>query len=101
MTTMDEFPKSPDDYRPELPQDFKQRESVKINVDDPRFKEAQKIAHARGMSQETFSDLLALEAKLVIGAAAKRTPDPNKIPGYDKMTVQQKFALADKRNAAR
>jgi hypothetical protein len=95
MTT----PNAPEDYKPEMPQGFTLPEGAKIDVDHPRFKEAQRNAHALGMSQATFSDLLALEAKRVVRAA--RAADPSKIPGYDKMTTQQKFALADKRNAAR
>jgi hypothetical protein len=102
--TNESIPKTPDDYRPELPKDFVAPAGLRINVDDPRFKEAQKTAHARGMSQELFSDVLALEVKRVIGAnrgAGTASPTPGKVPGYDTMTTQQKFALADKRNAAR
>jgi hypothetical protein len=93
-----EVPKTPDDYKAEFPADFKAPEGVKINVDDPRFKEAQRSAHARGMSQELFSGVLALEVRRVIDANARaRAAEPGKIPGYDKMSTRQKFALADKR----
>ena len=98
---MTEMPKTPADYKAEFPAGFKPPEGVKINVDDPRFKEAQKTAHARGMSQELFSDVLALELKRVMGANSSAAEQPGKIPGYDQMTTQQKFALADQHKAAR
>ena len=63
------LPKTAEEYKPEFPKDFKVPDGVKINVEDPRFKEAQQTAHSLGMSQEAFSAMLGLEAKRAIAQA--------------------------------
>lgn len=167
------LPKTPEEYKPEFPKDFKVPDGVKINAADPRLLQWQKDAHELGLSQEAFSRglvselnrVVALQANLKaavkarddalgpngtarvdtlhgqidayfdapVAADMKRmlvtphnvagmetifaalaaqgvetlrradgggAPPAGKIPGYETMTTQQKFALADQRKAA-
>jgi hypothetical protein len=58
------LPPSPNDYKAELPADFKIPDGIKyeFNNADPLLAQAQKVAHEAGLSQEQFSKLLALYA---------------------------------------
>jgi hypothetical protein len=58
------LPPSPNDYKAELPTDFKIPEGVKFefNQADPLLAQAQAVAHEAGLSQEQFSKLLSIYA---------------------------------------
>jgi hypothetical protein len=58
------LPPSPNDYKAELPADFKIPDGIKyeFNGSDPLLAQAQAVAHEAGLSQEQFSKLLALYA---------------------------------------
>jgi hypothetical protein len=58
------LPKTKDDYQVKLPADFKPPEGVTFEFDknDPGLARAREIAHARGIDQESFSDLLGVYA---------------------------------------
>jgi hypothetical protein len=58
------LPPSPNDYKAELPADFKIPDGIKyeFNGNDPLLAQAQAVAHEAGLSQEQFSKLLALYA---------------------------------------
>ena len=58
------LPPSPNDYKAELPTDFKPPDGVtfQFNANDPLLAQAQAIAHQAGLSQEHFSKLLAVYA---------------------------------------
>lgn len=58
------LPTKPEEYKAELPGDFKAPEGVeyKFNADDPLLAQARAIAHESGLSQEKFSKLLAVYA---------------------------------------
>lgn len=56
------LPKTAEEYAPTLPAALKLPEGTTINVNDPRFKAAQKLAFESGMSQEKFTELLGIEA---------------------------------------
>lgn len=57
-------PQTPDDFKVELPASFKPPGDVTFAFDmnDPALKQAREIAHARGLDQSAFSDLLAVYA---------------------------------------
>ena len=103
------LPKSADDYKPDLPADFKLPENVKIDVNDPRFKEAQAVAHARGLSQEAFSEVLAIEVKRAVAqhemltAAVKARDEalgPNAAARIDALHSQIDAVAASPKEAA-
>jgi hypothetical protein len=54
------LPQKPEDFKLDLPKDFKAPEGMtfEFNKTDPILTEFQKIAHARGMDQDTFSAAL-------------------------------------------
>jgi hypothetical protein len=58
------LPPSPNDYKAELPADFKVPDGIKyeFNTNDPLLAQAQMVAHEAGLSQAQFSKLLALYA---------------------------------------
>ena len=58
------LPPSPNDYKAELPADFKVPDGVsyQFNSNDPLLAQAQAVAHEAGLSQAQFSKLLALYA---------------------------------------
>lgn len=58
------LPKSEADYQVKLPASFQAPEGVKFEFDmnDPALAQARKIALARGVDQETFSDMLGVFA---------------------------------------
>jgi hypothetical protein len=58
------LPPSPNDYKAELPADFKMPDGVKFefNASDPLLAQAQAVAHQAGLSQEQFSKLLGIYA---------------------------------------
>ena len=91
------LPKSADEYKPALPKGLP--EDIKIDVNDPRFKAAQKFAHEAGMSQDQFSALLGIEAqralaadKMIKQAIAERDAalGPNAAARIDAITAFQK-----------
>lgn len=72
------IPATADDYKAELPKDFKLPDGMpelppgmEFNQSDPRLIALRKIAHERGFSQETFSALLETEALNVSSLIAK------------------------------
>lgn len=58
------LPTEPAGYKIELPADFKAPEGVtfEFRADDPLLAQAQQLAHAKGIDQETFSQMLGLYA---------------------------------------
>jgi hypothetical protein len=58
------LPPTPDDYKVELPQDFKTPEGVNFRFKDgdPLLAQARVMAHEMGISQQHFSRLLSLYA---------------------------------------
>jgi hypothetical protein len=58
------LPPSPNDYKAELPADFKVPDGVtfQFNAADPLLAQAQAVAHQAGLSQEQFSQLLGIYA---------------------------------------
>lgn len=58
------LPKSADEYKVELPKDFKAPEGVKFEWDmnDPLLAHARTLAHQRGIDQDTFSNMLGVYA---------------------------------------
>jgi hypothetical protein len=58
------LPPSPNDYKAELPADFKTPDGItySFNTNDPLLAQAQAVAHQAGLSQEQFSKLLAIYA---------------------------------------
>jgi len=58
------LPTDPSGYKIELPADFKAPEGVtfEFRADDPLLAQAQQLAHAKGIDQETFSQMLGLYA---------------------------------------
>ena len=58
------LPPSPNDYKAELPADFKVPDGVtfSFNAADPLLAQAQAVAHEAGLSQNQFSKLLAIYA---------------------------------------
>jgi hypothetical protein len=58
------LPPSPNDYKAELPADFKIPDGIKyeFNNTDPLLAQAQAVAHEAGLSQDQFSKLLAIYA---------------------------------------
>lgn len=63
------LPTSPDKYEIKLPPDFRAPEGVRFEFDanSADLKRARDIAHARGVDQETFSDMLGVYAATKIG----------------------------------
>jgi len=58
------LPGSPNDYKAELPTDFKVPDGVtfQFKTDDPLLAQAQAVAHKAGLTQEQFSQLLGIYA---------------------------------------
>jgi hypothetical protein len=58
------LPQRPEDYRVELPKDFKPPQGVEfvLNPADPLIARAQAWAHRRGLDQDAFSEALSLYA---------------------------------------
>jgi hypothetical protein len=59
------LPKTAAEYKPDLPEGVKLPEGATIDVNDPRFKSLQEMAHAEGWSQKAFSKALGLELQRV------------------------------------
>jgi hypothetical protein len=70
------LPQKPDDYKIELPADFKPPEGVtfEFKADDPLMAQARTFAHQAGISQEGFSKLLSLHAASQVESAASCRP---------------------------
>lgn len=68
-------PQKPEDYKVELPGDFKPPEGIefKFRADDPLLAQARTMAHDMGISQENFSKLLGLYAGGQVADQAKIT----------------------------
>jgi hypothetical protein len=66
-------PQKPDDYKIELPPDFKPPAGVEFKFDmaDPLLAQARAEAHAQGMSQAGFSKMLGLYAAAKVGEEAQ------------------------------
>ena len=58
------LPPSPNDYKAELPADFKTPDGItySFNTEDPLLAQARSVAHEAGISQEQFSKLLGIYA---------------------------------------
>jgi hypothetical protein len=58
------LPKSADEYKIELPKDFKPPEGIQFTFDqnDPVLKQARELAHTAGWDQDTFAKALGLYA---------------------------------------
>lgn len=67
------LPKSDAEYQVKLPGNFQLPAGVKFefDVNSPELASARKIAHARGMDQETFSDMLGVYAASKISEQTK------------------------------
>jgi hypothetical protein len=63
------LPQSPEKYDIKLPPDFKPPEGVRFELDpkSPELARFKQLAHARGVDQETFSDMLGVYAATKIG----------------------------------
>jgi hypothetical protein len=61
------LPVSPADYKAELPADFKPPPGIDVKIDTtaPEYADAAKWAHAKGFSQQEFSEMLSLHASLM------------------------------------
>lgn len=66
------LPQSADDYKIELPPDFKLPDGVEFKIDDtnPILAEARTFAKEAGLTQDQFSKMLTFEAKRVAAEAA-------------------------------
>jgi hypothetical protein len=79
------LPPSPDKYEAKLPADFKPPEGVTFELDQnsPELKRFRDLAHARGVDQDTFSDMLGVYAATKIGEqqhlATARNAEMNKL----------------------
>lgn len=64
------LPAKPEDYKLELPKDFKAPQGIefKLNDQDPLLPQARAFAHKYGLPQEAFQDLLSLDAASKIGS---------------------------------
>lgn len=67
------LPQTPEAYELKLPETFKAPEGINVKVDanDPLYKSARELAHAKGWSQSDFSDALGLVATLKANEAAQ------------------------------
>jgi hypothetical protein len=67
------LPKTADEYKVELPKDFKAPEGVnfEFNKDDPLLAHARTLAHQRGIDQDTFSNILGVYAANEIARASQ------------------------------
>ncbi len=79
------LPQSPEGYEIKLPEGFKAPEGIDVqpNVNDPLYKTAQAMAHAKGWSQQDFSDALALAA----------TMKANEVQAYETLKAKNLEAL--------
>jgi hypothetical protein len=66
-------PQKAEDYKIELPGDFKAPEGIEFKFDDkdPILAQAREQAHAQGMSQDGFSKMLGLYAAAKVGEQAQ------------------------------
>jgi hypothetical protein len=66
------LPQTPEAYELKLPETFKAPDGidVKLDVNDPMFKSARELAHAKGWSQADFSDALGIVANIKATEAA-------------------------------
>lgn len=66
------LPQSPEAFEAKLPESFKAPEGIEIKFDanDPMLKDAQAMAHAKGWSQQDFSDALGIVATMKANEAA-------------------------------
>lgn len=67
------LPATPEAYELKLPETFKAPEGidVKLDANDPMYKTAREMAHAKGWSQSDFSDALGVVAAMKAGEAAQ------------------------------
>lgn len=101
------LPKTAEEYQPVLPKGLP--DDLKIDVKDPRFIEARKVAHEAGLTQDEFSKVLGLEAqralaqaKMVVDGKAARDAElgPNGAARIDTLLAQAKAAGADDKEFA-
>jgi hypothetical protein len=61
------LPASPENYEAKLPDGFKAPEGIDIKIDTtaPEYLDAAKWAHAKGLGQQEFSEMLSLHASLL------------------------------------
>jgi hypothetical protein len=73
------LPQKADDYKVELPSDFKAPEGVKFefNANDPLLAQARTLAHELGIPQDGFSKLLSLYAGTQVATQAQVTAAKN------------------------
>jgi hypothetical protein len=86
-------PDSPAGYRPILGDEYK---SVKLDLADPRWKQATEDAHAGKLSHAAFKIMLNREAKRVMDAHVEKSrasakPAAPAVP-YKEMSMSQKLA---------
>ncbi len=72
-----QVPEKPDGYKPALPQDFQLPEGIVIpegesliDENDPRILKAREFAHAKGLSQSDFEELIGLGVNLDLAEQA-------------------------------
>ncbi len=82
------LPATPEAYELKLPETFKAPEGIAVALDanDPLYKEARTLAHAKGWTQGDFSDALGIVAQMRAGEAAK----------YEALKTQNLAALGAK-----
>lgn len=82
------LPQTPEAYQLALPETFQAPEGidVKIDANDPMYAQARALAHAKGWTQQDFSEALGLVAQMKAGEAAQ----------YEALKVQNLAALGTK-----
>jgi hypothetical protein len=78
------------DLKPILPQGFDA--AITINANDPRYHAVQAVAQESGMTQEQFSNVLAMETRRAMEHSGVA---PGKVVGYDNMSFAQKMFAAE------
>lgn len=96
------LPQKPDDYKLELPKDFKAPEGIEFvpNDKDPLLPQARAFAQKHGLSQEAFAELMGLHAAGQIGSqqtiAAAKAAEVAKLgaTGTARVTAAQTWLAA-------
>ena len=66
------LPAKPEEYKLELPKDFKLPQGVEFKLDTakPEFSKMQQVAHKHGLSPDAVSDMLGVYAETLVGSQA-------------------------------
>jgi hypothetical protein len=66
-------PKSADEYKLEVPKDFKLPQGMELDANHPLLPAAREFAHKNGLTQEQFSELVTLDARRLESFKAAET----------------------------